>query len=276
MKLTGLIGHPVAHSLSPLIHHHAFESLDLDGLYLKMDILPNRIVEAIDQLEALGFTGLNVTIPFKQTVLPLTDVLSDTAKRTGAVNTILFRDGKRHGFNTDHGGFTAPLLPYSNEIKNEQVLVFGAGGAARAVVYALLHDFEPEKIVVANRTEQKAGELVRSFKSDRVEMTAYPVRDPGDYRLIVNATSVGRSSDTDYALVGSQKLLKPTQIVYDLVYTPAHTHLLTLARTAGCHTIGGIPMLVHQALKSIEIWTGQRTAETEADRLIRLVQQMGL
>lgn len=272
MHLTGLIGHPVAHSLSPLIHHQVMDRLALDGFYLRIDVLPQRIHAAVSALETLGFLGVNVTIPFKQAVLPMMDVLSETARRTGAVNTILFRDGKRHGFNTDCDGFATPLLPFTDELTDQPVLVFGAGGAARSVVHALLRDFQPRRVVVANRTEQKANDLVRSSKSDRVEMTAYPVRDPGDFRLIVNATSAGMAANTDFALIGSHKHLRPTQIVYDLVYAPAHTHLLSLARSAGCRTIGGVPMLVHQALQAFRIWTDRSFSDTDAQHLIELVQ----
>lgn len=256
--LYGLIGHPVHHSFSPLIHNTAFKTLRINSRYLAFDIQPRRLRQTLAGAGALGIRGLNVTVPYKESVLKYLDKLSPDARFIGAVNTIVFDNGKSYGYNTDCSGFTHSLEFAKKELHHANVLIFGAGGSARAVLYALMKNFQCRKIVVSNRTRKNALELINRFsklnRNTKLEI-AEPVKLSGDpFQLIVHTTSVGLN---DAASLVPTEFFRKGQWVYDLIYNPIETVLLQHAKVAGATTINGLEMLIGQAAEAFRIWTGR-------------------
>jgi shikimate dehydrogenase len=249
----GLIGYPVSHSLSPRIHTAALRALELEGSYTAIPVPPDQLPETLRELVANGYTGLNVTIPHKQTVMPLMAELSVDARAIGAVNTIVAADGRLRGHNTDGTGFLRGLAEAGFAPGGQDVLVLGAGGAARAVVYSLKQ--AGARITIWNRTAQRAAGLAREFG---VQFAANGASAglSGAWDLIVNTTSAGMTPHGDVSPVCLSADGLSARWVYDLVYNPRETVLLGQARAAGAQAIGGIAMLVYQAAESFRLWTG--------------------
>jgi shikimate dehydrogenase len=261
-KLVGIIGSPVSHSLSPVMHNAAFAALDLDWAYLPFPVDPEQLPTAVAGLQALGVVGFNVTIPHKVAIIPLLDRISPEAEEIGAVNTVLCKDGLLTGFNTDGIGLLAALsekLDYSPA--DSSILVLGAGGAARSALAALA-GAGAARIDVANRSVEKAKEMIgRPAKSPSgaalsavsLERLAEPAYLK-DFDLIVNTTSVGMAGDAfpGLELTG----LKPGLVVYDMVYAPPLTPLLAQALAVGLPAANGIGMLVAQGEAAFAVWTG--------------------
>lgn len=264
MKRFGVIGHPVAHSLSPLMHNAAYSLLGLDCTYDSFDIAPESLSEALKDFLNRGFSGLNVTIPHKESVSRQVHELSDEARAVGAVNTVLFDGDRLRGENTDIYGVAASLESSRASIQGEKVLLLGAGGTSRAIIYALLTRFKPAEIVMANRNLVRAQELANHFqpfakgtvlKASSADQATVG-RLASGARLIINATSVGMSPVTDASPIGEWTNFKSTQIVFDLIYTPYVTKLLSAAGRSGARTISGLEMFLHQGARSFELWLG--------------------
>ena len=266
-RLVGLLGYPVAHSLSPLIHNTAFEAQGLNMRYVALSVAPAAISEAVAGLKALGFMGSNVTIPHKQAVLPLMDDLSAEARAVGAVNTIVCRrEGgtvRLYGDNTDVAGFMEPLLPFADALQGAPAAILGAGGAARAVAYALLSRWAPPRITLIARTPERATRLVQDLAPYdaagvlRVVPWSEAQAAVRASRLLVNATPVGLPPQSDATPWPEARDFSEGQVVYDLLYKPAQTRLMREAAARGARTLGGLAMLVHQAAASYIQWTGQ-------------------
>jgi shikimate dehydrogenase len=259
-RLALLLGDPVAHSLSPLIHNTAFRSLDLNAVYLAARVAPEAISEAVAGLRALGVMGANVTIPHKRTVMPHLDVLTLEAEAIGAVNTITrLDDGTLRGDNTDAVGFLSGLD--TEALRGTDALVFGSGGAARAVVYALLTALHPASLTIAARTTDRAEALAESFArfDDRSALRVVPLSEAPARRsrLVVNATPLGMYPATEATVWPNADDFGPEHTAYDLVYAPAATRLLRDAAQRGASTIGGLAMLIGQAAAAFEQWTDQ-------------------
>jgi shikimate dehydrogenase len=265
-KIVGLIGHPITHSFSPLIHNFAFDILGLNYKYLVFDVLPENLKDAIKGIVSLGIKGVNVTIPHKETVLQNLDDVSSEARIIGAVNTIVNDNGILKGFNTDVFGFTESLKEFKEMISNTPALIFGAGGSARAVIYSLITNFQPERIIIANRNLSRAESIARYFsqvlgyKNFEVKEFFLPEisADIKSSRLIVNTTPIGMHPNSDDIPIQSDDVFHPGQIVYDLVYNPPITRFLQFAQEKGATVISGIDMLILQASKSFELWTGEQ------------------
>jgi len=264
-KLLALIGHPIKQSYSPFIHNAAFEFQKLDYLYLPFDITKSNLKSAVKGLMLLGVRGFNVTIPHKENILDLLTNVSDEALIVGAVNTVVNEHGDLNGYNTDVYGVTESLMPYKKEISGSTVSVVGAGGAARAVIYSLIKNFKPKKIFIINRNEPKA-EALKTYFSDKMKFDAIKTKELfppdivdifNDSALIVNATSVGMFPENYDAITSLENSFKKGQIVFDVVYNPVKTQLLKLAEKEGAITVDGLSMLVYQAAKSFELWTGE-------------------
>ena len=263
-RLVGIIGWPVEHSLSPPMHNAAFAARGMDWAYVPLPVPPERVKEAVLGLRALGFRGANVTVPHKQAVMPFLDHLTPEARAIGAVNTIVVEaDGRTWGTNTDAQGFLDDLVAHGVEVEGASVLVLGAGGAARAVVYALAR--AGARVTIANRTLGRAVELARqihmalpaaSFRV--VEFTAERLAEEASaHAVLVNATSVGMWPDVDASPWPAGVGFGEIRVVYDLVYRPRHTRLLREAAAWGCQVIDGLGMLVRQGAESWRLWTGQ-------------------
>ena len=258
-KPIGLIGHPVSHSLSPLMHNSALKACDLNMCYMAFDVPPQHLHASVQGMIALGFVGFNVTIPHKENILPFLDEVDLGARAMGAVNTVVIRDGKTKGYNTDGGGFLASLRDRGIEARGE-ILVFGAGGAARAVAVAMALE-GVQRVTIANRSLENAREISRIVEDLGVKSHAVSL-EGGDLKeklkmanIVVNATPVGMSPRENAPPVFDTAYLKTSAVVCDLVYRPRDTTLLRAARSRGCTTIGGLGMLLYQGAQAFELFT---------------------
>jgi shikimate dehydrogenase len=265
-KLVGLLGWPVSHSLSPAMHNAAFDYLGLDWRYVPMPVdagAPGAIGQALAGLRALGLRGANVTVPHKQAVMPYLDRLEPAAQVIGAVNTIVVApDGTLTGDNTDAAGFVSDLREHGVELEDQYVLVLGAGGSARAVVYGLACA-KVARIAIANRTLETAQSLVAALQplAPGCPMQAFALTDlprlAARADVIVNCTTLGMTPNVDTTPWPADVPFGSGQVVYDLVYNPPHTRLLRQAVQDGARAIGGLGMLVWQGALAFERWTGR-------------------
>jgi len=281
-RVAGIIGSPVSHSLSPLMHNAAFAALGLDWVYVPFPVAPERLAEAVAGLRALGVAGFNVTIPHKVAILPLLDRISPEAELIGAVNTVALQDGRLTGFNTDGIGLIAALSgKLGFQAAGRSVLVLGAGGAARSAVVALA-GAGAARIDLANRSRHKGAELVGSLagrlpgcalSAHRLERLTDPCYLNG-FDLMVNTTSVGMAHDAFPGLELSG--VKQGFAVYDMVYAPPVTPLL--AQAAACRIKGanGIGMLVAQGEAAFAIWTGRTPPEGCMERALQGAGSAGI
>ncbi|MGJ4929390.1 shikimate dehydrogenase [Bradyrhizobium sp. HKCCYLS2038] len=255
--LAGVIGMPVAHSRSPTIHNFWLNAHGLRGAYVPLAVPPERLKEALAGLVALGFRGCNVTMPHKQTAMPLLARVNDTARRIGAVNTIVVeQDGTLSGFNNDGNGFVQSLRDAKPGWRADEgpILLLGAGGAARAVVVALLENGARD-IRISNRTAEKAQAIAAEFGSAISTV-------PWDHRSAAVAGVALLINSTDRGMIGKPALeidlakLSAKTLVADLIYTPLETPFLADARTRGCTTVNGLGLLLNQARLAFQAWFG--------------------
>lgn len=252
--VAGVIGSPVRHSRSPVIHNAAFAALGLDWVYLAFDVGEEKAAAAVRGAAALGFRGLSVTMPLKAVVLGAVDEVSETAATLGAVNTITFRDGRTRGDNTDGEGLLRALSTSAGwNPAGQHVAVVGAGGAARAAIFAL-GQAGAASIAVINRS---AGPAERAAALGGPTARIGRVEDIAASGLVINATPVGMDGTEGAGLTPfDAALLHSGQVVVDLVYHPLETPLLGAAARAGAVAVDGLGMLVHQAALQFELWTG--------------------
>ena len=257
----GIIGHPIGHSISPVFQQAALDVIGFDGVYEAWDVAPEGVGEFVAGLRSPGTLGINVTVPHKEAVIPFLDEVDDWASTAGAVNTIVNRDGRLTGHNTDGIGFLRALREGAGfDPRGRDVLVLGAGGSARGVVYALARAGIAQ-LFIANRTLERAERLAHLAIDSGVASEALALSDaPGATRevaLIVNCTSMGMVHGPDETGAPlSAADIPSTVLVNDLVYNPLETPLLREAARAGAATLGGIQMLVYQGAASFEMWTG--------------------
>ena len=256
----GLIGHPVAQSISPVLHNTALAELGLAGGYDAIDVTSERLSDWVDAMRAAGYAGVNVTIPHKEAVLPLMADLSAAATAIGAVNTVIVTENGLRGENTDHIGFLAPLRPLILRRQIRSALILGAGGAARSALYALAGMAELEHVQISTRSEKRGETLIDSMsvRGVTVGTTAWEHRyaAAASADLVVNTTPVGMwPHHSRSPLTGTP--FRSDQIVYDLIYNPRSTRLLQDAGEAGATCLAGLPMLIGQAAASFQHWTGR-------------------
>lgn len=267
IPLAGVIGHPIAHSRSPALHNYWLRRYGLKGHYIPIDIAPADLPELVRILPRLGFVGLNVTIPHKEAILGIADIVTDRAALIGAANTLIFRkDGKIHADNTDGSGFIANLRQHAPhwDPTSGPAVVLGAGGAARAVVAALIEVGVPE-IFIANRTRPRA-DAIRSDFGAKVQVHEWVQAGNllDDAATVINTTSLGMTGKPD--LLIPLRRLNPAAVVNDLVYTPLKTGFLIEAEARGAHVVDGLGMLLHQAAPGFERWFDRRPEVDEATR----------
>lgn len=256
-QLTGVLGYPVRHSLSPVMHNAAFRALGLNWVYLAFEVPPERLAQAVAGMRGLGIRGLNLTIPHKEAVAPLLDGLTEAAQQIGAVNTLFWEGDRLLGDNTDAEGFVQALREAGVEPAGQTVLILGAGGAARAVAYALnrLHC----RLLIANRTLARAEALAAEFGATALPMTLEALRPLLPHvDGVVNSTALGMAPHADTSPPVAWDALPDTAWACDLVYRPLHTRFLQAARERGLRTVDGLGMLVHQGALAFERWTGER------------------
>ena len=267
IPLAGVIGSPIAHSKSPALHTHWLKTLGIAGHYIPIDVAQEDLEHIIKTLPKMGFVGVNVTVPYKEKVMDFADLVTDRAALIGSANTLIFRkDGKIHADNTDSYGFIQNLRQKAPDWdpKAGPAAILGAGGAARAVIAALVEVGVPE-ILISNRTKARAEKLKADFgKRLRVVDWVQAGNMLEEAATVINTTSLG--------MVGKPPLSVPLDglqkgtLVTDLVYAPLMTHLLNEANEAGCVTVDGLGMLLHQAVPAFERWFGVRPQVTDETR----------
>ena len=265
--IAGVIGWPIAHSRSPRLHGHWLQRYGIAGSYVALPVMPEHLAEVLRAMPRMGFVGANVTIPHKESVLALADVVTDRAALIGAANTLIFRpDGKIHADNTDGYGFIANIRQNAPGWIPDlgPAAVIGAGGAARAVVASLLESGVTE-LRIANRTRVRAEQIKAEFGA---KVVVYDWAQAGNMlegaTTVVNATSMGMTGKQ--ALRVPLDALAPGTLVTDLVYTPLMTDFLLEAQSRGCQVVDGLGMLLHQAAPGFERWFGRRPEVDEALR----------
>jgi shikimate dehydrogenase len=264
IPLAAVIGHPIAHSKSPVVHGHWLRRYGVPGHYVPLDVRPEDLAKVLKTMPDMGFVGANVTIPHKETVLRLAESVTDRAALIGAANTITFRpDGTMQADNTDGLGFMENLRHNAPDWspRDGPSAVFGAGGAARAIIVALL-DAGVHEIRLTNRTRARAEALRQEFGA-KVVVTDW-VRAANivdDAVTVVNTTSLGMTGKQSFRVPLDG--LMPGAVVTDLVYSPLDTDFLRAARAAGCVTVDGLGMLLHQAVPGFERWFGPRPEPDE-------------
>lgn len=270
-RLAGIMGWPVKHSRSPRLHGAWLKNYGIDGVYVPLPVAPENLGAALKALPMLGFAGVNLTVPHKETALRFMDDITSAAKRIGAVNTVtVLPDGKLRGDNTDCFGFIANLktsLPAWNAAAGPAV-VLGAGGAARAVIAGLLDQGCPE-VRLVNRSQARAEAVARDLGS-RVRLVSWPIDATAlsDAALLVNTTSLGMTGQPPLEL--SLQGLPSRAVVTDVVYAPLQTDLLIQAKTRGHQTVDGLGMLLHQARPAFAAWFGKEPEVTTELRQIVL------
>ncbi|WP_017318542.1 shikimate dehydrogenase [Mastigocladopsis repens] len=282
-KLLGVIGYPVEHSLSPVMHNAAIAQLGLDCVYVPFPIEPQNLEVAIQGFSAVGVVGFNVTIPHKQAILPLLSEISPIAKAVGAVNTVSRKDNKWVGTNTDVEGFLAPLLTtYNRDWSQTVAVILGNGGAARAVV-AGCAELGCAKILVIGRNTQKLEEFRNSWGNSREAKNLHvhtwdslPKLIP-QANLLVNTTPIGMYPKVEESPLSAEEMahLPRQAIAYDLIYTPNPTQFLKQAQQVGAITIDGLEMLVQQGAAALKIWLQRDTVPVDVMRQA-LRQHLGL
>lgn len=259
-QLYGIIGNPVRHSLSPIIHNAAFRRMELNAVYLAFKV--KDLAEALRGIRELGLRGVSVTIPFKTEVIPFLDEVEDVAGKIKAINTIANEGGKLIGYNTDWCG-AMDALEGKVDLKDKRVVLLGAGGAARAIAFGLKE--KGCKVIIFNRSLDKAKALAEEFGFIPLSLSSI---DDLDAQVIINATSVGMyPNDTESPL--QKKVLKAGMTVMDIVYRPLKTKLLRDAEEQGCQTINGLEMLARQGAAQLQIWTGKRAEVEEIKEDVR-------
>lgn len=259
-EVYGIIGHPVSHSLSPTIQNFAFCYHKINAVYLAFDVID--LESAIRGIRGLGIKGVSVTIPHKVSVIPLLDRLDELAERTGAVNTILNKDGLLIGYNTDCLGAILAIKEKA-DIEGKDYVILGAGGAARAIGFGLKK--EGANIIIINRTYEKGEALARALGG-----RSYPwgrIREISGYGLI-NATPIGMWPNVEQIPI-SKEYLRNFKVVMDAVYNPLETRLLREAKRLGLVTIDGLKMLVYQGVAQFKIWTGRDAPKEEMLKVAR-------
>ena len=266
-RLTGLLGSPVAHSISPMMHNEAFQQLDLDYVYLAFDVDEKGMKNAIQGLRMLNVRGFNVTMPGKNVMATLCDNLSPAAEIIGAINTVVNENGILIGHNTDGIGYMRAVSDAGHNIIGKKMTLLGAGGAATAVLVQAaldgvseisifsIHDafFERAQRIVAQLNERTSCKVTLYDFDDESILQ----REIADSAILTNGTSVGMAPNTDRSIITDITMFHKDLIVSDVIYNPRETKLLKLAKEAGCQTFNGLYMLLYQGAEAFKLWTGQ-------------------
>ncbi|MDP4083436.1 MAG: shikimate dehydrogenase [Bacillota bacterium] len=257
-KLFAVIGDPIGHSMSPFMHNDLFSFYKMDAYYHPFQVKLENLEAAVKGFKAIDVAGLNVTVPHKSSIIPFLDGIDELAREIGAVNTVVNEDGKLVGYNTDGPGFLEGIKLYVSSLNNKNVLIIGAGGAARAIYFTFLKN-GPESVDVCNRTFEKAQKLVEESRTS-VSTKAFSLEEASqrlpEYDIIVQTTAIGMYPNVfDQPLSPSN--VKKDALVCDIIYNPLDTKFLIVAKKNGAKVQNGIDMFVYQGALAFEKWTGQ-------------------
>ena len=266
-KLTGLLGSPVSHSISPMMHNEGFKQLDLDYVYLAFDVGTEQLSETVVGLRAMNVRGFNVTMPNKNAMCELCDSLSPAAKIIGAVNTVVNDDGHLAGHNTDGIGYMRALKEDGHNIIGKKMTLLGAGGAATSIFVQAALDGVSEISIFSRRSKfyeraEKIIDTLNSYTSCKIHLYDFDDesmlrREIQESAILTNATSVGMAPNTEQSIISDKSFFHKDLIVSDVIYNPRETKLLKLAREFGCETQNGLYMLLYQGSEAFRLWTGQ-------------------
>ena len=264
-KFAGIIGYPLSHTLSPSMHNFIYQKLGIDVEYKKWEISPNNLKSHIEKINNENFIGANITVPYKEKIVPLLDEIRNEAKFTGAVNTIVKNNNKLIGYNTDVYGIEQTLdIKLKNDVINNAV-IFGAGGAAKAALFVLLQR-GLNNLTIVNRTKSNALKMISKFNNVNCDQTIINLNEKSQIKsaclsadLIINTTILGMkgSGYEDISPIDST-FIDSNSVIFDMVYNPTKTQLIKIALERNANIIEGLNMLVYQAIESIELWTGIR------------------
>ena len=264
-KFAGIIGYPLSHTLSPSMHNFIYQKLGIDVEYKKWEISPNNLKSHIEKINNENFIGANITVPYKEKIVPLLDEIRNEAKFTGAVNTIVKNNNKLIGYNTDVYGIEQTLdIKLKNDVINNAV-IFGAGGAAKAAFFVLLQR-GLNNLTIVNRTKSNALKMISKFNNVNCDQIIITLNEKSQIKsaclsadLIINTTILGMkgSGYEDISPIDST-FIDSNSVIFDMVYNPTKTQLIKIALERNANIIEGLNMLVYQAIKSIELWTGIR------------------
>jgi shikimate dehydrogenase len=264
MKKFLVIGNPIEHSLSPILHNYWIKSNNIDATYDKQKLDENELEQIILKVKEKKISGINVTVPFKKTIIPYLDKLSLEAERTQSVNTIYLKDNKVIGHNTDIVGFQTSIEKSEYNLENKEVLILGAGGVVPSIIFALTK-MKPLKITISNRTKEKAENLKKLFKNiEIIEWGKF-----SDFDMIINATSLGLKKEDNLNLNFTST--SGDKFFYDVIYNPSETNFLKIGKNLGKKTLNGKLMFIYQALSAFNIWHGLRPNVDE--KIIKLLDR---
>jgi shikimate dehydrogenase len=277
-KLLCIIGYPIEHSMSPVMHNAVIKELNLDYIYLAFRVYPNNLPLAVKAFKTLDIKGINVTIPFKEKIIGYLDEIDPIGKKIGAINTIKNENGYLIGKNTDAEGGKIAILNSGYDISGRNVLILGAGGTARALSYSLANYVN--KITIVNRTEIRAEklaqELNRNFGINVVSkkfLTNILTEETQKADLLINTTPIGMYPNVDKTPISAEFLHKDL-FVFDVIYNPLETKLLKDANECGCKTMGGLDMLVNQGASAFEWWTNEKpNLNTMKNKIINFMKK---
>lgn len=278
-KVCGVIGNPVGHSLSPMMQNYFAERLNLDFIYVPCNVPDKQIGEAIRGIYALGFEGINVTVPHKQRVMPHLKEIDEAARCIGAVNTLVRMENGYKGYNTDAEGLFRAIKRQGIEVSGQDCLLIGAGGAAKAVAYMLMKH-QARSAVILNRSLEKAqilaDEMNRQFQRETMKPMAladYPKLDKASY-LAIQTTSVGMYPGTGHAVIQDPDFYKKIHTAVDIIYTPSQTRFMELVKEAGGRALSGLDMLIYQGIIAFELWNqGVCVTDEMADEIRKMMEE---
>lgn len=271
-KLYGVIGNPIAQSMSPLMHNQEFQMLGIDAYYQPFLIMESDLESAILGMKVMGIEGINVTSPHKTTIMPFLDEIDPLSKAIGAVNTVTRKDGRLIGYNTDGAGFVEALAhDWKTEFHDDRALIIGAGGAAKAIYYTLLSK-GMKNIDICNRSIEKADNLIREcpYEGNSTSLSLQDAENElSNYSLVIQTTSIGMQPNTEESPLSLENL-DSSAFVSDIIYNPAETKFLQEAKQNGAKTQNGLGMFIYQGALAFEMWTGQKP---DVDRMRKTVKE---
>ncbi len=266
-RLTGLLGSPVSHSISPMMHNESFRQLDLDYVYLAFDIGTEQLDTVVNALRVMNVRGFNLTMPHKNAMCTLCDSLSPAAEIIGAVNTVVNDNGHLTGYNTDGIGYMRALKDAGHDIIGKKMTILGAGGAATSIFVQAALDGVSEISIFSRRSPffKRAETIIQTLmEKTNCKISLYDFDDPAilrreiaDSAILTNGTSVGMAPNVDHSLITDTTMFHKDLIVSDAIYNPRETKLLKLAKEAGCQTQNGLYMLLYQGAEAFKLWTGE-------------------
>lgn len=266
-----LVGNPVAHSKSPMLHGIIYKHCGIKAHYMLCFADNERLGGIVSQFKAFGVKGFNITVPFKHDIMQYLDYVSDDATRIGTVNVVKISGGKCYGYNTDGEGFIMQLKSDKTKIENSKIKIIGAGGATPAIVYALTKE-GVGSIAIYNRTFEKAEEIAKRFQS--CEAKRLEEFEASDCDILINTTSAGLFPNTENSPVDNLDGISPQTVLYDIIYNPSETKLMRMARKKGCKAHNGVKLLIYQGLLADEIWFERKF--TDESLVQKIINEMGV